>query len=353
MEKIIVTDEVISDVLATGKSVDNVLADKYAGEIADRVKSNEAYKTMSPIKMAMADAGLDASSRIKDFSTAGAGEWLLPAFIDTRLAESVAGNSMLEYVVNTTTPVDSLTVMSAALDLVNDEKNKEGVKKRRVGEGADIPLAKIKLGESAIRLYKRGRAVEATYEALQYMRVDLFAKTLDAIANDVADQQMADAIAVLVNGDGNDNAPEVVETAVAGVVDVDDILNAMVKFQSQAKMPITTIVAGENMFKQLFKMTYQTDTAFGVDGRFGMVTPQFAMNNVNVVLDTRVPQSSASKDQAILLNRDMALVKYVAVGSNIRELDKNIRNQTQLGTVSEIAAFAKFNKYASLLLRSK
>lgn len=353
MNKIIVTDEIIADALGSSKSVNQVMAEKYADEITERTSKNEKYKNLSPIKMAMADVGLDGTSKIKDFSTAGASEWLLPAFIDTRLQETVAGNSMLGYLTNTSTAVDSLSVMAASLDLVNDADNKKNVSMARVAEGADLPLAIIKLGESAIRLYKRGRAVEATYEALQYMRVDLFAKTIDAIGNDTADQQMGDAINVLVNGDGNNNAANHIETAASGVVTVDDLLDAMIAFQEQAKMPITTIVAGPNMFKQLFKMVYKTDVAPGAELRFSMRTPQFNANAVDVILDKRVPTGGSSKEQAILLNKDMALVKYYANGSNIREISKNIRNQTQLGTLSEIAAFAKFNKNATLLLRSK
>lgn len=353
MSKIIVTDEIIADALSSAKSVNQVMAEKYADEIADRTSKNEKYKNLDPIKMAMADAGLDGTSKIKDFSTAGVSQWLLPVFIDTRLHETVASNSMLGYLTNTSTAVDGISVMAGSLDFVNDADNKKNISLARVAEGADLPIAMIKLGESAIRLHKHGRAIETTYEALQYFRVDLFAKTVDAIANDTADQQMGDAINVLVNGDGNNNAANHIETATAGTVTVDDLLDAMIAFQEQAKMPITTIVAGSNMFKQLFKMVYKTDVAPGAELRFSMRTPQFNANSVDIILDKRVPTGGSSKEQAILLNKDMALVKYYANGSNIREIDKNIRNQTQLGTISEISAFAKFDKNATLLLRSK
>lgn len=49
------------------------------------------------------------------------------------------------------------------------------------------------------------------------------------------------------------------------------------------------------------------------------------------------------KEQIIALNTSQSLVKYIAEGSNISEIEKNIRNQTQLGTFSEIANFGLFN----------
>lgn len=349
--KIIVTDKVIEKALASNLSVNEVLAKEYEGHIIDKRKSNPAFEKMSPIKMAMFDAGIDGTSTIKQFNTSGAGEWLLPAFIDTRLRESVGGSDMLSYVVNSTVGVDGLSVVAASLDLVNDETNKKNIMKSRVAEGADLPLAVIKLGEQALAMYKHGRAVQATYEALQYMRVDLFSKTIDAIANDVAKQQLGNAINVLVNGDGNNNKAAEIETAAANTITYDDILNVMTTFQDKSGLPITTVIAGKKFFDQIFKMTFDTDKMAGADYRFSISTPQFSAQNVNLIYDNRVPQSGG-KDIAIFLNSDMALVKYVANGSNIREMANNIRNQTRLGTISEISAFSKFNKDAVLCLKS-
>lgn len=349
--KIIVTDKVIEKALSSNLSVNEVLAKEYEGDIADKRKSNPAFEKMSPIKMAMFDAGIDGTSIIKQFNTSGAGEWLLPAFIDTRLRESVGGSDMLSYVVNSTVGVDGLSVVAASLDLVNDESNKKNIMKSRVAEGSDLPLAVIKLGEQALTMYKHGRAVQATYEALQYMRVDLFSKTIDAIANDVAKQQLGNAINVLVNGDGNSNKAAEIETAAANTITYDDILNVMTTFHDKSGLPITTVIAGKKFFDQIFKMTFDTDKMAGADYRFAISTPQFSAQNVNLIYDNRVPQSGG-KDIAIFLNSDMALVKYVANGSNIREMANNIRNQTRLGTISEISAFSKFNKDAVLCLKS-
>lgn len=354
MAKIIITDNIVNDAVAKGITVDDMLAHVYEGEIQDRIKNDGRLENLSPLKLAMMDVGLSGKSLIKDFSTAGAGEWLLPTFIDTRLRETVAGNSMLGYITNSIVGIDGLTALAATLDLVDDAKNKDAAKKKDVNEGADLPLARFSLGETGLRLRKRGRAVESTYEAIQYLRVDLFAKAIDAIANDVADQQTGDAITVLINGDGNNNAIGLAaETATAGIIVVDDLINSMITFQEKSKLGITTILATDNFFRQLFKMKYNVEEVPGAESRFVLSTPQFSMQNVNLIHDKRVVNTTGGKERAIILNSDEALIKYVANGSNIRELDKNIRNQTQLGTISEIANFGKFNKNAAMEIVSK
>lgn len=352
MNKIIVNDSTISEILSTNKTADEVLYEQYESEIEKKYESNEKFKGMSPLKLAMFDAGISGRSLIKDFTTQGASEYLLPVFIDSKLRESVGASSILSFLHGgNEIGVDSLTVMATHLNF-DDEKNKKGIEKTRVAEGADIPLAELTLGESSIRLFKYGRAVQATYEALQYMRVDMFSKTLDAIANNVADQESKKAIDVLVNGDGNNNAAETITTATASTITIDDMLSALVDFQRKAKLPVTTIVATPNFFSQLFKMSYDSSNVSGVSAKLGIRTPQFSADNVNLILDDRAI-SADGKEQAIFLNNQYALVKYFANGSNIREMQTNIRNQTRLGTISEISAFAKFDKNAVLVLKSK
>lgn len=352
MNKIVVNDNVISEILSTSKTANEVLGEMYEDEIQDRIAANEKYKGLKPLDMAMMDAGISKKSTIKDFTTQGASDYLLPVFIDSRLREGVGENNILSYLTaGNEVGVDSLSVMAAHLDL-QDEKNKKNISRVRVSEGADIPLAEIKLGESAIRLFKYGRAVEATYEALQYLRVDLFNRTLDAIANDVAQQEVGMAIDTLINGDGNDNASEVMETATADTLTEDDVLNAVFQFQAKSNLPITTIVATEKFYKQLLKMFHNTGTVNGILGGITFRTPQFNMGEVNLIADNRIKPASA-KESIVLLNNQFALTKYFANGSNIREIQRNIRNQTQLGTISEISAFAKFRKEAVLMMQSK
>lgn len=352
--KIIITDEIVADYLdpQNTKSLNEIISKKYENEIVEIKKSNPILERETPIKLAAISAGITANSIVKDFTAQGVGEWLLPAYIDERLREDIGQNNLLQYLCNTVTTTNSLSVMAAKLNIIDDKDNKDATRMKRVSEGADIPIAELKLGESAISLFKYARAVQATYEAMAFMKVDLFSKALSLIASDVSGQQAERAIEVLVKGDGNKNAIDTINTASSDTVTNDDLLELMMEFQDRINLPITTIVTGREFFKQLAKIYYPTDEAVGASGSFTLNFPQLINQNVRVVYSKSVPQIS-SKKALIALNTDMALVKYTAPSMNIREMSKNIRNQTQLGTISEISGFAKFNDKACLAMISK
>lgn len=354
-KKIIITDEIMQDFLdvSNQKSLNSIMEEKYEAELKEWRSEQEVLKNATPVKIAAISAGITPHSQMKDFNTQGVGQWLYPAYIDERLSEEVGQMSILPYLVNGSVAANSLSVMSTQLNIFSDPKNKDATRMKRVAEGADLPIAELKLGERAISLFKYGRAVQATYEALAYMRVDLFSKTLNLIAADVSDQQAERALDVLVNGDGNKNPIKSITTAASGdTVTQDDLLELMIAFQRQAKVPVTTIVTGEKFYKQIFKMKYPNDQIPGVNFNFTFTTPQFSNQNVKLVWADNIPQVSG-KDPIIALNTDLALVKYTAPNLNIREISKNIRNQTQLGTISEISGFGKFADVASLAMVSK
>ena len=57
-----------------------------------------------------------------------------------------------------------------------------------------------------VKLHKRGRMLVASYEAIRFQRLDLFSITLRQIGSHIARMHLEDAINVIINGDGNDNA---------------------------------------------------------------------------------------------------------------------------------------------------
>ena len=84
------------------------------------------------------------------------------------------------------------------------EKTKRDL--RRVEEGAAIPQTEVKTQENLVKLHKRGRMLVASYEAIRYQKLDLFSVTLRQIGAYIARMHLKDAIDVLMNGDGNNNA---------------------------------------------------------------------------------------------------------------------------------------------------
>lgn len=350
--RIIITDEVITDAQAGGMTVTDMLAQKYAGEIADKVKSDARLADLDAFQLALIDAGVTKHTPIQDLYKTDGGDWLFPVFIDRRLREKVGDYDILPCLISSTETVNSMNVQGAKLDMT-DPANKDAIRKKDVAEAADLPEAVLRLAETAYKLYKRGRAVRASYEAYMLMPIDLFGRHLDMIAADTAGQQAGDAIKILVRGDGNDNKTPVVTLGGSGGLTPDELAEFAIEYWMKAKVPLNTIITGDREFyKQLLLMTYATTDANGfiTGARFNF--PQAQLSEITVLFDERANLDNGGKSQLIGLNRDQAITKYVLAGSQIREYDRNIKNQTHLGTVSEWAGFGKFNDDATLILRS-
>ena len=352
MGRLLITDEIVTNAKTSGRTVTDILAQTYASDIADMVSKNESLKKLDAFQLAMLDAGVSGRSIINDLYQTDGNEWLFPAYIDRRLRESVAGLNILPYLVGSNQTVAGTSIQGTKL--VMDDKNKDAVRKKDVAEATDLPEAVMKLADTAYTLKKRGRAVSASYEAYMYMTIDMFGMHLDRIANDVAGQQAGDAIKVLVDGDGNSNPAPVKTIVGADGLTAEELAILAIEFWITAKLPLDTIVTGDKeFFKTLLLMSFNRDEVNGIIAGATFNFPQAQLTNLNVLYDDRVPVGAGSKAQLIALNKGQALTKYIAAGSQIREYDRNIKNQTHLGTVSEIAGFARFNDDATMILRAK
>ena len=59
-----------------------------------------------------------------------------------------------------------------------------------------------------MKMNKRGRMLVTSYEALRFQKLDLFTVVLRQIGAYIARAQAQDAVAVILNGDGNQNPAE-------------------------------------------------------------------------------------------------------------------------------------------------
>lgn len=342
--KIVLNREVV-DKWQSGLSINDAIRAVFEEEINDRITENEKLKELSPLNLVMRDAGItkrDEMGKIMDTAYTSGGmesnEWLFPAFVETTMREALYGTDIIQYLTNTSISVDSNIVKSPSIDLKSDE-NKRAIKKMRVAEGADLPLAKIKIGEKAISLWKYGRAIEVTYEAMRRMRIDLVSKHLSAIANDIAFQTLDEAVDVLQNGDGNDNAATKLGTvASVATLDADTLVGLMMDYFMANHFAADTLVASPDIVKKLVGMTFDPSLSAGAATRLTFSTPQLANQNLNILFSA-VPKIGG-KDVIMLSNRSNTLTRYEENGSNIQEAQSFARNQTRLMTISENSGYA-------------
>lgn len=338
----------VIDKYKSGMSLNDSIAEVHAGEIQDKIKQNAAFEKMTPLQMVMHDAGINKYSTVGDimdsaiYTSGGmdSNEWLFPAWVESTIREATYDQSIMNYLVTTSQGVDSNIVKSATLNMLSDV-NKPNLKKARVAEGADLPLAKIVMGEQAITLWKHGRAIEMTYEAVRRMRIDLFTRHMNAIINDMAFQNLDLAVDVLATGDGNPGsaATKIGTTATAGTITNDELIGFLMDYWFTNHYNANTIVTSLEIAKQVGAMFFDTNLSAGASAQVRFNMPQFQDNQNVTVLAANLPKIGG-KEPIILLNRENTLIRYTENGSNIQENQQFARNQTRLLTVSENSGYA-------------
>ena len=199
-----------------------------------------------------------------------------------------------------------------------------------VGEGAYIPRTTVKTRENLVKLHKRGRMLVASYEALRFQRLDLFTVTLNQIGAYIARAQLRDAIDVLLNGDGNNNAAANVSVATSGTLVYDDLVKL---WANLSPYELNTILAPTAEMQKILAMTQMQDAKAGLDfqGTGKMVTPLGAAL-------LHAPEMTAGT--VIGLDKNCAL-EMVQAGGVITDYDKLIDRQLERAAITCTAGFAK------------
>lgn len=231
----------------------------------------------------------------------------------------------------------------------------EQLRKFRVGESAEIPMATLASAERSIRLRKYGRGLRATYEQLRRMRVDRLAWWIRWAALQSEVDKVAAALAVLVSGDGNANtaATEVdLTTLDSGATPGTLSLEAWLNFRMEFEPPymLTTALARRADALQLILLNSGSANiplaGLNLAGIGNTLTP------INTLADgVRYGWTDdAPADKIVGFDRRFALEHVMEIGSEISETERYITNQTQVITMTENSAFAVIDPAASKLL---
>lgn len=228
----------------------------------------------------------------------------------------------------------SRTVQGNELIRIVAEDTAGARKSFRVGEGAQIPVRKVKYGEKAVTFYKHGSGIEYTYEFDRRAALDIITPFAARVARDLEMSKMAAATDIMINGDGINGAATALSqatldtSATDGTISYNGLLAAIAQSVA-AYHPVDTIAGDINAYIQLMKLfSTTTNSAFDVDQKAEKGGPRFLqMNNiftpVNFVLDSSVPAG-----KILMFNRPDTLEELVEAGSNIAEQVKDAESQT-------------------------
>jgi hypothetical protein len=291
--------------------------------------------------------GIQSSSMMKFFTT-DENRNLFPEFIIRQLRQISGMPSIINDLVASTRVINGDSAKQIVLDLSNTpagQKNKQALSKRRIAEGANIPVATLKLGEVSIKIYKYGVGVKATYEVLRRTTIDMFRKQMELVSLQAGYDEVGAVIEVVEQGDGNTNPAEVYKASE---------LNPDAKegkfLVKQAPFNYDTLLVDEEVYTQICTILMDKNLTNAINPKVNFEFPQGLLNNLKVIYSEDLGLTSDGKHQIIGLAKNYAIEKTIEAGSTINEVSKTVENQTQLAVMTENAGFNKIDSRASAIL---
>ena len=259
---------------------------------------------------------------------------LFPEYISRAVWQGIEENDLLPKLVATVTDIEGLDYRTITSNMSDADKTLNPV-----AEGAAIPETSVSTKENLVTLHKRGRMLVASYEALRFQRLDLFTVTLRQIGAHIAKTRLADAIGVLMNGDGNDNAITETGVATAGTLTYADLVDFWNLFDP---FTLNAIIASPSMMAAMLKLSELRDGAAGLNFH--------ATGNLVTPFGAELMKSGAvSSGKLIGLDSKCAL-EQVQVGGVLTEFDKLIDRQLERAAITTTYGFAKIYEDASKAL---
>ena len=248
---------------------------------------------------------------------------LFPEFVSRVVRQGVEEESILPAITATVTRFDGMDYRSIA----------------------SIPETTVRTQENLVRLHKRGRMLVASYEAIRFQRLDLFSVTLRQIGAYIGRMHLEDAIAVLRDGDGNDNAAAQYTIGTKPMSGTKGTLtyDALLEFWSQFDpYTMNTMLVGSDVMLAMLKLDeFQNPlTGLNFQGTGTLTTP----------LGAKLLRTSAMP-AGILIGLDKNYALEQICGSEITvEYDKLIDRQLERAAITSISGFAKLFTEASKVL---
>ena len=273
----------------------------------------------------------EGSSAVESFFRTMDSAVLFPEYIARTVRQGLEENDILPDIVATTTVIDSLDYRSIYSNPTDEDLALEDVE-----EGAAIPETEVKTKDHLVKLAKRGRMLVASYEALRFQKLDLFSVMLRQIGAHIQKQQIADAVKVILEGDGNDNAA--VQYAVGtspisgtkGTLGYDQLVEFWGQFDPYT---MNTILCSTGTMTRMLKIPELQNPLTGLNfqGTGKLTTP----------LGAQLHRTSAVADGVIIGLDNRYALELVRAGDVLVEYDKLIDRQLERAAITSIAGFGK------------
>jgi len=280
------------------------------------------------------------SSPVEKFFATMDSAVLFPEYIARTVRQGMEENNILPSIVATTTVIDAMDYRSIYSNPTDADKELKDV-----AEGTEIPTTEVKTKEHLVSLTKRGRMLVASYEAIRFQKLDLFSVMLRQIGAYIQKQQLADAVQVLMEGDGNDNAA--VQYTVGtepmsgtkGNLGYDQLVEFWGKFDPYT---MNTILCSTGTMTNLLKIPELQNPLTGLNFQ--------GTGKVGSPLGAQLHRTSAVADGVIIGLDNRYALELVRAGDVLVEYDKLIDRQLERAAITSISGFGKICDGAAAVL---
>ena len=320
----------------SGKSFCQVLeqldpSQNYRGTALEKTDAFQRQLRRFDIKV----KGAHSDTVEKFFSTADSAV-LFPEYVSRTIRQGLEESCSLGDMVAAVTEINSLDYRS--IYSVPEEGDMELV---AVAEGASIPTTTVKVKDHLCQLYKMGRMLVASYEAIRYQRLDLFSVMLRQIGAHIGKQQMEMAVNTLMNGDGNLNSAPIYmpgDNTLGGEEGTFTYEHLLKFWNLFYPYELNTMVVSGSMLMKLLSIEEFRNPLTGMNfqGTGAMITPMGA----------KIIRSDAiSYCQMVAFDKRFALEMVKAQDIAV-EYDKLIDRQLERAAITSIVGFTKIQDKA-------
>lgn len=320
---------------------------RYPGDVLDgnfgRHVDDLAYK-LAGLQLELNARGIRPDDTVEKafFSSAnGPNQPLFPVWLASNVIAGQLAGSLVPHLV-----ASEVQIESHVQEKITIADTAETRQLKFIGEGAELPKTTIAKTDGNITLYKYGRMLEATYEAVRLMHLDILGLQLRRMGLQIGIDQSDDLIETLIAGDGNaSTAITDTDAEVSGTLDYDELTRLYLAFDIGYKMRHAVI--NSTHLRTILNMAEFKDPTAG----FQFVNEGVLPGPLGAVWHRWDSTGSASfSTDRILAVDSMGAAVIYREGDLLEESDALIDKQMHRRTISEWVGVMKWDNQASQCL---
>ncbi len=299
--------------------------------------SDWAYQCVG-LELAMKAAGIKRGDTVdKAFfssSNATGTQGIFPAFLASQIISGQMAVSLVPICC-----LAEIRIGSHVQEKVQINDTADTRQTRHIDEGVDMPKTTIAKLQGSIALQKYGRMLEATYETVRLMHLDIISLQLQRMGRQIGIDETATMVETYIQGDGNSgSAATTANNGGDGVFDYDDWTTMFLSFPIGYEMRQT--IANDTQIKQTLGLAQFQDPLAGYphagfNTQFSGILPGPLGASLHRWTDT----GSVSFTGGVLAIDDRLSMVLYREGDLLEEADQLIDKQLHRRTMSEWIGF--------------